>query len=88
MDSRFRGNDRKETGIIKNKKIALKILRNQLFGDERDTVILNAAAGLVTLGKAKNLKQGILLAEESINSGKAYEVYLNLRKLTSSTSEV
>ncbi len=37
----------------------------------RDVVLLNAAAGLVVGGKAAGLREGIQLARESIQSGKA-----------------
>ena len=44
----------------------------------RDTVMLNAAAGLLVHGKAGDLKQGAAMAAEAIDSGKARET---LRKL-------
>ena len=40
-------------------------------GAFRDVAILNAAAGLVVAGRAKNLKQGVEQAAKSINSGAA-----------------
>ncbi len=37
----------------------------------RDVALLNAAAGLVVAGRAKDLKQGVALAAKSIDSGEA-----------------
>lgn len=61
------GNPYKNAGISKS------ILRSELRGPGRDMVVLNAAAGLWLLGIAKSLKQGVQKAEQSLNSGKAYE---------------
>jgi anthranilate phosphoribosyltransferase len=40
-------------------------------GPKRDIVLLNSAAVIVAGGKARDLKQGLSLAEESIDSGRA-----------------
>jgi anthranilate phosphoribosyltransferase len=51
-----------------------EIIRGILSGGEstrRDVVLLNAAAGLVVGGKAAGLREGIQLARESIQSGRA-----------------
>ena len=37
----------------------------------RDVSVLNAAAALIVAGKAKALKDGVALAEKSIDSGEA-----------------
>ncbi len=42
-------------------------------GPARDIVLLNSGAAIYVSGKAGSLKQGILLAEKSIDSGKAME---------------
>ena len=50
-------------------------LRNVLKGQPgpfRDVAILNAAAALVVAGRAKDLKQGVALAHQSVDSGEAY----------------
>jgi anthranilate phosphoribosyltransferase len=53
-------------------------------GAARDTVVFNAAAALHIAGVAASLGAGRMLAEESIDSGKASDV---LRKLiTASTA--
>jgi anthranilate phosphoribosyltransferase len=43
-------------------------------GPFRDIVLLNASAALLVAGKAKTLREGVTLAVESINSGKAKAV--------------
>ena len=45
-----------------------------LQGPFRDVVLLNAAAALLVAGKAKTLREGVALAAESIESGKALAV--------------
>ncbi|MFU0506544.1 anthranilate phosphoribosyltransferase [Pseudaminobacter sp. NGMCC 1.201702] len=49
-------------------------LRDMLAGKQgayRDTVLMNAGAGLVVAGKAANLAEGVAIAGEAIDSGKA-----------------
>ena len=51
-----------------------RALRNVLVGESgayRDIAVLNAAGALVTAGKAADLKDGIAMAEHSIDSGSA-----------------
>ncbi len=54
-----------------------KALLGVLEGDKnayRDIVLLNSGAALVIAGKAKDLKEGIELAAQSIDSGAALGV--------------
>jgi anthranilate phosphoribosyltransferase len=51
-------------------------------GPLRDIVLLNAAAALLVAGKAKTLREGVALAAESIDSGKARGVLEGLVKLS------
>jgi anthranilate phosphoribosyltransferase len=44
----------------------------------RDVVVLNAAAGIMVGGKAKDFQEGVTLAEESIDSGAAKDVLQRL----------
>ena len=55
-----------------NAQITLDIL-NGVKGHKRNTVLLNAGAALYIGGKAKDMKEGIALAEELIDTGKAME---------------
>ena len=60
-----------------NAKITLAILNGEK-GSKRNAVLMNAGAALYIGGKADNMKDGIALAAEIIDSGKALET---LKKL-------
>lgn len=54
-----------------------KALRGVLDGGKgayRDTVLMNAGAGLIVAGKADNLNDGISMAQAAIDNGKARQV--------------
>src|SRR3990170_3761423 len=51
-------------------------------GPFRDIVLLNAAAALLVAGRAKTLREGVMLAAESVDSGKAKGVLEALVKLS------
>lgn len=53
-----------------NAKILLDVLEG-VPGPKRDVVLLNAAAAFVSTEKARDLREGIAMAEESIDSGQA-----------------
>jgi anthranilate phosphoribosyltransferase len=53
-----------------NAQALTEVLRGK-GGAFRDVAVLNAAAGIVVSGKAKELKQAVALAEKSITSGEA-----------------
>jgi anthranilate phosphoribosyltransferase len=59
------GGDAKE-----NAEITLSILNGEK-GPKRNAVLLNSAAGLYVAGKVDSLREGVELAEEIIDSGKA-----------------
>jgi anthranilate phosphoribosyltransferase len=54
-----------------NAEITQNILSGKITDAKRDIVLLNTAAALVAGGKAKDLKEGIVLAANSIDSGAA-----------------
>ena len=56
-----------------NAKILIDILQGKDKGPKRDIVLLNAAAGLYVGGKAENIKEGIKLASQQIDSLGAYK---------------
>ncbi len=61
------------------------ITRAVLFGESgapRDICLVNAAAALMVAGIAKSWKQGLSLAEDSIDSGRAAASLAILRRLT------
>ena len=55
-----------------NAGVTIDLLKNCVKGPKRDVVALNAAAAIYVGGKAESIGEGISLAEESIDSGKAY----------------
>lgn len=56
-----------------NAEITRAILKGQETGPKRNAVLLNTGAALYVAGKAKTLEEGVSLAEETIDSGKANE---------------
>jgi len=56
-----------------NAEITRRILKGEERGPKRDCVLLNAGAGLYIGGAASSMEEGIKLAAELIDSGKAYE---------------
>jgi anthranilate phosphoribosyltransferase len=68
-------------GLEDNVMIAVDILNGQK-GPKRDIVLVNAAYALYTVGKVKNINEGVALAEVSIDSGKALEKLNQLKEFT------
>ena len=64
-----------------NSEIILGILRGAP-GPRRDIVVLNAAAAFLASGRANDLSEGVKLATESIDSGKALRKLEHLRDFT------
>ncbi len=56
---------------IENAKITRGILSGEIKGAKRDAVLLNAAAALFVDGKVSNIEDGIEMAKDAIESGKA-----------------
>jgi anthranilate phosphoribosyltransferase len=73
----LKGGDGKE-----NAQITIDILSGKEKGAKRDAVLLNAGAALYIGKKADSLKEGIELAKELIDSGKALETLHTLQKLS------
>jgi anthranilate phosphoribosyltransferase len=61
---------------------ALRALLDGAHGAYRDAVLLNAAAALVVAERAENLKDGVEIARESIDSGAARARLDTLRRIT------
>ncbi len=51
-------------------------------GAKRDIVLINTAACLVAAGRAKSFKEGVEIAKDSIDSGKAKEKLQSLVSFT------
>ncbi len=67
-----------------------EIVRSVLNGEDgarRHVVLLNASAALVAAGKASDFKEGIEIAEESIDSGNALKKLNDLISLTRSLGQ-
>lgn len=64
-----------------NAEIVLSILKGEL-GPRRNIVLLNAAAAIISAFKARNFKEGIKIAADSIDSGHALDKLLKLKELT------
>lgn len=62
---------------------AFRALLDGAPGAYRDAVLLNSAAALVVAGKAENLKDGVDLARESLDSGAAKAKIETLAQVTS-----
>ena len=69
-----------------NAKITLAILNGEK-GHKRDAVLMNAGASLYIGGKAESLREGIALAGELIDSGKAFAVLQKLIEVSNRKEE-
>jgi anthranilate phosphoribosyltransferase len=58
---------------VENAKTLREILAGNIQGAKRDVVLLNAGAGLYISDKTASIKEGVLLAKELIDSGRALE---------------
>jgi len=61
------------------------IVKGVLSGEQgacRDIVLINAAFGLVAAGKTASLREGVKLAEEAIDSGRALQQLRRLAEMT------
>jgi len=66
--------------VERNVSIARAVLDGER-GPRRDVVLINAAAALLVAGRAADLKEGVALAAEAIDSGGARRVVEGLRVL-------
>ena len=64
-------------GPEENAKITINILKGEK-GPKRDIVVLNAAAALFAGKIVDTIEDGIKMAEDLIDSGKAYKKYEEL----------
>lgn len=67
-----------------NAKILVDVL-NAISGPARDIVVLNAAAAIYAADKAASIEEGIKLASQAIDSKKALEKLLLLKKFSNSS---
>lgn len=67
---------------IQNARITADILKGNIQGPKREIVLLNAGATLYAGGITDSINEGIKLAAESIDSGKAFRVLERLVELS------
>jgi anthranilate phosphoribosyltransferase len=60
-----------QVGSVEEAADALRLVFQGVVGPMRDIATLNAAAALVIAGKARDLKDGLVLAADAIDSGRA-----------------
>lgn len=65
-----------------NAEITKQILKGQLKGGKRDIVLLNSAMGIYVGGKAGSIEEGVKIAAEMIDSGKALQKMEEFIKLS------
>lgn len=65
-----------------NAERIITVLTGAETGPPRDAVALNAGAGLVVAGLAKDLRDGVAMAVDAIASGRAYDTLETLRRLS------
>lgn len=80
-EAAFKGGD-----VSTNAKIIQRILEGEK-GPKRDIVLINAAAALITAGKATSWQRGICLAAESIDTGAALAKLEALREFSNKSEE-
>lgn len=56
-----------------NAEITKGILNGTITGTKRNTVLMNAGAAIYVAGKAETMEEGVRMAEEILDSGKAYQ---------------
>ena len=69
---------------VENAKITRSILSGETKGAKRDIVLINAAAALIVDGRARDLKEGLQIARETIDSGRAEEALEKIVKVSNS----
>ncbi len=70
---RYRRDDLLGGDGTENARTLREILAGKVQGAKRDVVLLNAGAGLYISDKARSIKEGVELARDLIDSGKALE---------------
>ena len=68
--------------LADNVALTRGILANEALGPCRDVALLNAAAAIMLSGWAHGLEEGLELAEQSVESGKAQEALVKLVKIS------
>jgi anthranilate phosphoribosyltransferase len=70
-------------GAKENATITRGILTGEITDAKRDVVILNTAAALIVDGKARDMQDGLEIAKDALNSGKAKEQLAKIIEVSS-----
>lgn len=70
-------------GVKENAQVVVEVL-NGKGGCKRDIVLLNSGCAIYTADKCSSIKEGISLAQESIDSGKAFKKLQMLKEYSNS----
>lgn len=68
--------------VNESAQIIAKIFRNEATPVQTKTVVINAAAGIMTFGAAKSFDDAILMADEAIKSGKTMHKLMQLIQMS------
>ncbi len=79
-------NELKADSVEEHKKVFLDVLKGEKSA-KREVVLMNAAAGLIVAGKASGFEEGVKIAAEAIDSGKALKKFEEFREFTNDTAE-
>lgn len=72
---------------IENAQITKAIFNNEIAGAKRDVVVLNSSYALFVDGLARDIQEGIEMADEALKSGKASAHLSKIIKVSNSLSE-
>jgi anthranilate phosphoribosyltransferase len=78
------GGDALKGGDADANAVALRSVLDGMPSPFRDVALLNAAAALIVAGRAKNLKEGVALGAQSLDSGAAAARLKNLIAVSNS----
>lgn len=70
--------------VPQNAAITMGILRNEIKGAKRDIILLNSGIAFWTNGNARDLKEGMEMADEALSSLKALHKLQEIQKVSSS----
>ncbi len=74
--------DIQATDAEESARLMMDVLRNKSSEVQKQTVIINAAAGIMTFGKTANFSEAAAIAAEAIESGKALQKFERIREVT------
>jgi anthranilate phosphoribosyltransferase len=73
-------------GDAETNAAALRALLDGAPGAYRDVVLFGSAAALIVAGKAETLREGVIIAAEAVDSGRARAALDKLVAVTNATS--